>query len=660
MSNSPNKIYACDFECTTDVDYEIDGYVRCYLWHIRNIYDDADTVKGDSIEEWFAWFEKLDENCTMWFHNLAYDGSFITDHALRIGFTCEDYYGKKNRLEAKKEAELAWLKMNGKKKYEYVEGKRRKTYIPKKVTEEFSTIPDSLEVIKSGGKWITLTLVNERGFKLTIHDSGCKYTTCASLEEIAHAIGERGKSDLDVTKRRDPSYRATEEDIARVEGDTRILAKAMRLMYDRGLNSPTLAGDAWKIWHSGYINRIMAEEGCDWKEASKIVDQEIFPSLVEEVKFCDGTTVDIRDAYFGGRVYLRKKYVEKNLTGISNIDCNSMHPTQMRYMEMPYGKPWLSKGHPESDMYIVQFTCRFKVKKGMDPTIQRKESYRSVQAEWVYESDPCGEALTLTNIDLEIFLKHYDIEGWDLCEKYYVNFKHKKEEFFNDYIDTQTENKKTAKNERKKYENSDGTVKAGCEAEWTQFNSDYYSAKILMNGLYGKFGQDPEKAYQWAELENDRLRIKESDIGLGEYFSPFGHKYLPIAIFITAWSRKLLIDTFEKIPEPVYCDTDSVYYRDHGESLENLGIEIHPTKLGAWDVEHKMCDKARFLRAKTYILKGDEWVVKCGGMPIKVKEHVTWDNFHLGLEMPIGTGKLLPRRVKGGVVLKPVSYIMSD
>lgn len=658
MSNSPRKVYACDFECTTNVDYDIDGFVRCYLWHIRDIYTD-EQAEGDSIEEWFAWFQGLDENCDMWFHNLSYDGSFITDHALRIGFTCENFHEKKTRLECKKEAEESWLKMKGKKRWEFKDGKKKKTYIPKKVTEEFSTWPDSFEVIKSGSRWIQLVMYNERGFKLSIYDSGCKYTTCNSLEDIAIAIGEEGKSDLDVTKRRDPKYVATEEDRTRVRGDTRILAKAMRLMYDRGLTSPTLAGDAWKIWHSGYINKVMEREGVGFKDARKIVDGDLFPSLVEKIPFADGTVVDIRNAYYGGRVFLREQYKEKDLENVSNVDCNSMHPTQMRYKEMPYGKPWTSVNKPESDMYIVQFESSFKVKKGMDPTYQRKESYRSVQAEWVYESVGL-ETVTLTNIDLELFLQHYDVEDWNICNKYYVNFKHKSEEFFNDYIDMQTEDKKSAKKERRKYENPDGTAKEGFENEWSKWNSDYYCAKILMNGLYGKFGQDPIKPFQWAELEDDRLMIKESDIGLGEYFSPFGHKYLPIAIFITAWSRQSLVDTFEKIDGAVYCDTDSVYYIDHGEDLASLGIDIDPVKLGAWDVEHKNCKKGRFVRAKSYILLADnEWIVKCGGMPMKTKENVNWDNFHIGLELPPGTGKLMPRKVRGGTVLRPIGYKMS-
>lgn len=650
-----SRIYAGDFETTSAEDYAIDGFTRVYLWHIRDIFDDTCTV-GFSIEEFFGWFERMDCDNVMWFHNLAFDGSFMTDHALRIGMTSENYHEKKRREDSKKEAKAEWLKTNNKKEWSLSKtGKRTRTYVPKSVTEEYDTPPFSFSLIKAGGKWVTLTMINSRGFKLVLHDSGAKYTTCGSLADIAKAIGVEGKSDLDVSKRRGPDYMPGPEEIERVENDTRILAQAMRIMYERGLTSATLAGDAWKMWHSMYVNRVMEKEGCSAKDAMKTVDDYLFPKLNEKMKFPDGTVVDIRDAYYGGRVYLRNTFKEKDLDGISSIDKNSMYPSQMVQQWLPYGKPTLSIDKPDSWMYIVQFRCRFKVKKGMDPTIQRKQSFRSVQAEWVYESDPDGEVLTLSMIDYEMFLAHYDVEGLDLCTKYYVNFKAEKGEFFNEYIEKHAGEKKAAK------EQMNICKENGDAAGWAKANADYYCAKILMNALYGKWGQNDVKPYQWVEMMDDRIAVKESDISKDEYFSPFGHKYLPMAIFITAWAREDLIRNFEMIPDAIYCDTDSVYYLEHGTDLKELGVNIHPSNLGAWDKECDNVARGRFIRPKTYMLDdGEKLKVKCGGMPAEVKKKATWDNFHSGYEWEAGTGKLLPKKVKGGTILKEVSYRMSE
>lgn len=90
-------VYAMDFETTTYADYEIDGQVRCYLWHIRGVFTDDEYI-GGSMEEFFEWVENLKENTTTgWFHNVGFDGKFITDYGLRHGWTSEDYATVKSR-----------------------------------------------------------------------------------------------------------------------------------------------------------------------------------------------------------------------------------------------------------------------------------------------------------------------------------------------------------------------------------------------------------------------------------------------------------------------------------------------------------------------------------------------------------------------------------
>lgn len=653
---SSASVYAMDLETTTYTDYLEDGEVRCYLWHLRNVFDDSYQRMGYSMDEFFEWMEELDENISVgWFHNLSFDGRFISDWGLRNGWISEDYEQVRDRKLARKDAVKIYLEDNDLPRYRTTEGGNRKaTYIPKKVTKDFEVPRKSITVIKAGSRFIQMILVNSKGKQLRLYDTGNKYTTCKSLEDIAEAIGIEGKSTLDVYKRRDKDYVVTEEDKERVRGDTRIVAEAIKWFYEWDMTKPTLAGDAWKLYHD-----MMSE-----KFGKDVVDKDLFPEIEEIQTFKDGYQMNIRDAYFGGRVYLRPEYADVDVHDVSSIDCNSMHPSRMRNMPMPYGKPFLSIGEPRSEFYIVQFTCVFDIKKGKDPTIQRSKSFRSVQAEWVYHSDRAGETLTMTNMDLEMFLDHYDLQiPFEMLDRHYVNFKTKTGELFNDYIDKMTEDKKHAKKMKKN---------AKTEEERKHWHMMYYRAKILMNALYGKFGQDPIKPYQWLDIdEKDRIVVEESDCDEGEYFEPAMKKFLPIAIFITSWSRKLLLDTEEKLDGFIYCDTDSCYFLDNSENvdglkekLEKMGIWVDDSELGAWDIEHFMEPDARFLRAKTYII-GDKSMeidienVKCGGMPEKVKRHVTWDNFHIGMEYEEGTGKLLPRSVRGGVVLKDVGYKIS-
>lgn len=80
-----------------------------------------------------------------------------------------------------------------------------------------------------------------------------------------------------------------------------------------------------------------------------------------------------------------------------------------------YGEPVFFKGKYQEDkiydLYIQQITCKFKIKKNMIPTIQIKGSLYFKGNEYLESSDDDFVTLTLTNIDLELFLKHYDVEG---------------------------------------------------------------------------------------------------------------------------------------------------------------------------------------------------------------------------------------------------------
>ena len=88
--------------------------------------------------------------------------------------------------------------------------------------------------------------------------------------------------------------------------------------------------------------------------------------------------------------------------------------------------------------------------------------------------------------------------------------------------------------------------------------------------------------------------------------------------------------------------------------------------------------KAKYIRAKTYLespylkngkvvenpskldetcIKSEEPEVKCAGMPDNCKTLVTYDNFTYGAEFE---GKLMPKRIKGGVVLRETTYQIKE
>ena len=168
--------------------------------------------------------------------------------------------------------------------------------------------------------------------------------------------------------------------------------------------------------------------------------------------------------------------------------------------------------------------------------------------------------------------------------------------------------------------------------------------------------------------------------------------YVAMASFITSYARlktitaaQMLTDNYnnkKSKAEFVYADTDSLHIALNGESeeefLNTCGLDIHTTKLGAWDHEMSF-NKGKYLRQKCYleneiidvedyergILTEDKFLyskdkerfyklkITIAGMPASCYEHVTFNNFKIGASY---TGKKQPKNVKGGVILDVVDF----
>ena len=78
------KCYTADFETTTDInDCRVWAYAICDMDDITNM------LYGNSIEDFFDLINAL-PNCRIYFHNLAFDVSFILDYMLHNGWSWEN------------------------------------------------------------------------------------------------------------------------------------------------------------------------------------------------------------------------------------------------------------------------------------------------------------------------------------------------------------------------------------------------------------------------------------------------------------------------------------------------------------------------------------------------------------------------------------------
>ena len=162
--------------------------------------------------------------------------------------------------------------------------------------------------------------------------------------------------------------------------------------------------------------------------------------------------------------------------------------------------------------------------------------------------------------------------------------------------------------------------------------------------------------------------------------------FIPIGRAITSYARNYTIRAAQanyygkNKPGFIYADTDSLHLDIEEKDL--TGVWLDSKEFGAWDLERKW-NKGLFVRQKTYIeITGeDDYNIKCAGMPEPCKallkisltgkadagaiEKMTEDekrfalvkrdlsDFKRGLAIP---GKLLPKKINGGVVLVDTNY----
>lgn len=143
------------------------------------------------------------------------------------------------------------------------------------------------------------------------------------------------------------------------------------------------------------------------------------------------------------------------------------------------------------------------------------------------------------------------------------------------------------------------------EAEKAGNGALKYMLKILLNSLYGKFGEKVGQTTNYVPLSEDvDLEGRRIITGPGgkEYLviepeekKDTKHTFACISAFITAYARVRLLEGMKRCGEErvVYCDTDSIKVRPG-----KVPLDIDPKRLGAWKYEGR--ETARFYRPKMY------------------------------------------------------------
>lgn len=323
------------------------------------------------------------------------------------------------------------------------------------------------------------------------------------------------------------------------------------------------------------------------------------------------TATALREAYFGGWVYLNPTYQNVSTGQIIELDKNSMYPTMLKTKKMPAGRPiWFDGKAPAGSLAIQEVQLDCKLKEGMLPVLRFEKYARLASGEpFVYETDGL-QPFALTLDELELVKDHYDIEiirylgGWKFRDAGTL---------FADYIDKWTDIKVEAK-------------KSGDKAT-------YKLAKLFLNGLVGKFASKPfGRESEPYIASNGVLKLKE----LGT--KALSQVYAPVSIFVNAYARCDLVRTIERMRALgfkkyardvfVYSDTDSIYTNLAPDDLDELGLDIDPVRLGAWKLEG-MYQDAKFVKTKEYITLDTTGLshATIAGLPKKYADQLKFADF---------------------------------
>jgi len=540
-----------DFETTTDP-----ADCRVWAWGVAPIFNEGEFHYGNSIESFFDFIGLY--NTQIYFHNLAFDGSFIVDWLLKHGF--------------------AWVE---------------------KVIHPctFTTL------ISQQGKWYSVTVMWPNGRRTEFRDSLKKIPLSVKAIADTYKLDE-SKLEIDYDEYREPGHKLTPHEVAYLRNDVLIVAKAMRLQIAAGMTRLTVGADS------------LAEFKHIFGETQF---KSMFPVLPG---FMDA---DIRKAYRGGFTYADERY-KGEIVGRGRVyDVNSLYPSVMYDRVLPYGVPrWFSDfppDDPDYPLYIMGVTIMAKLKPGRLPCIQIKGNMYFTATEYQTEiTEPT--LLVCTNVDLALWQENYDLEilayegGWAFRGITGV---------FCEYID--------------KWMN----VKANSTGGMRMI------AKLHLNSLYGKFATNPDVTPRIPVLEDNVLALP---IGPPETRDPV---YTAVGVFITSYARDLTIRTGQThYEEFLYADTDSLHLLGEGDPI-TLDVDEH--RLGAWKRE-TIFEQAIYVRAKCYCekLADGTYITHIAGLPETIAEQVTFEHFQNGHRFE---GKLLPKRVAGGIVLASTEFTLN-
>lgn len=454
--------------------------------------------------------------------------------------------------------------------------------------KNFATLIDDM------GIYYSITIKFENSVIIQINDS--LKLLPFKVEQIAKDFGLsmlKGHIDYNV-------YEINDLTLDYVFNDVKIVALALKEIKNLGMQKMTTAGCAYNEYSKDRVYMHLDYPECDRNKL-----------------------IEYRAAYRGGRSQVNPMYENKVLKGVKRYDINSMYPYIMHDLPLPYGKPIPLDAPDTYKFEVYHLKLGFVLKEGHLPSLLKKGGIYNTGDTYYIETEDV-EDIYITNIDLELVYKHYEVYYFEFIEGF--GFRTSKN-LFKDYIDKWYEVKNNNKGAKK------------------------LVAKLMLNSLYGKFGSSPVGRKKIPKLEEHLCYEFSEEEEMKLY-------YLWLAMAVTSHAHKLLDNNIyaSGVENFVYCDTDSIH------TLGDLPEEVVDNKeLGKFKLE-AVEKKSKYIRQKCYVVQEEDNTISitCAGMPVNVKDKCIelygeeiFKVFKVGFSCD---GKLLPKQVPGGVILRNTTF----
>lgn len=347
-TQNPTKIFVGDFETTTQ---ENDCHVWCYS--LTEVGNEENTIVGLTIDDFF---DKLKEigNCTVYFHNLKFDGQFCIFWALTKGFIHVD---------------------NNK-------------HMPRK---SFTTLISHL------GVFYSIEMKLETNVRIRLYDSYKKLPFSVHNLSKAFNIPEV-KGTIDYTKPRPIGYIPDENEIKYVKNDTIIVSKSLSHQFSQGLTKMTIGSDALNSYKSM----------CNFDE--------LFPTL--DITIDDFIRKSYRGGWtYLQPQYADKDLGEMEVYDVNSLYPSRMRYCLLPYSSPIYfkGEYIPDTDYP---LYIIHINVMFKLKHKKLPMVQAKKSWLFSSTEYIRECLDEPLELYLTSVDYQLFCDMYEIYYIDFVDGY--------------------------------------------------------------------------------------------------------------------------------------------------------------------------------------------------------------------------------------------------